>query len=162
MTIDGRDASVLLKSTANNQHPSISPNGRWMAYESSQSGQFEIYVERYPELGRRDKISTGGGRIPVWSHDGGELFFESVDGRQLFAVGVQSAETFVAGRPQMLFEAAMLSPGGGSWPYDVARDGMFYVIRPVNADVDGGGKALNIILVQNWFEELKRLVPVTD
>ena len=81
-----------------------------MAYESNLSGRFEIYVERYPELGNRQQISTGGGRLPLWSRDGRELFFGSLDSRQMLAVPVQSGTTLVAGRPQVLFEFAMLAP----------------------------------------------------
>ena len=84
-----------------------------MAYQSNVSGRTEIYVERYPELGNRQQISTGGGRLPLWSRDGRELFFSSLDGRQMFAVPVQSGTTLVAGRPQVLFEFAMLALGGG-------------------------------------------------
>ena len=83
-----------------------------MAYHSNVSGRAEIYVERYPELGNRQQISTGGGRLPLWSRDGRELFFSSLDGRQMFAVPVQSGTTLVAGRPQVLFEFAMLAPVG--------------------------------------------------
>ena len=84
-----------------------------MAYHSNVSGRTEIYVERYPELGNRQQISTGGGRLPIWSRDGRELFFSSLDGRQMLAVPVQSGTTLVAGRPQVLFEFAMLADLGG-------------------------------------------------
>ena len=130
-----------------------------MAYDSNVSGRYEIYVERYPELGNRQQISTGGGRIPLWSRDGRELFFGSLDGRQMFAVPVQSGTTLVAGRPQVLFEFAMLRLTAGARPYDIAPDGRFLIIRSGQADA-GGGTASNMIVVQNWFEELKRLVPV--
>ena len=129
-----------------------------MAYHSNVSGRTEIYVERYPELGNRQQISTGGGRLPLWSRDGRELFFSSLDGRQMFAVPVQSGTTLVAGRPQVLFEFAMLAHAGGNRPYDIAPDGRFLIIRSGQAEA-GGGTASNLILVQNWFEELKRLVP---
>ena len=76
----------------------------------------------------------------------------------MFAVPVQSGTTLVAGRPQVLFESAALAVGGGSRPYDIAPDGRFLIIRSGQADA-GGGPASNLILVQNWFEELKRLVP---
>ena len=126
-----------------------------MAYESNVSGRQEIYVERYPALGNRQQISTSGGRYPLWSRDGRELFF-TLDGRQIFTVPVQSGTTLVAGRPQVLFEFAMAAPGV---PYDIAPDGRFFIIRSAEADADGG-TAPNLIVVQHWFEELKRLVPV--
>ena len=76
----------------------------------------------------------------------------------MLAVPVQSGTTLVAGRPQVLFEFAMLATGGGARPYDIAPDGRFLIIRSGQAEA-GGGTASNLILVQNWFEELKRLVP---
>ena len=130
-----------------------------MAYQSSVSGRIEIYVERYPQLGGRQQISMGGGQRPLWSRDGRELFFGSLDSRQMFAVAVQPGTTLVAGRPQVLFEFAMLVPAGGTRPYDIAPDGRFLIIRSGQAEA-GGGTASNIILVENWTEELKRLVPV--
>ena len=100
-----------------------------MAYESTVSGRDEIYVERYPELGNRQQISTGGGHLPLWSRDGRELFFSSLDSRQMLAVPVQSGTTLVAGRPQVLFEFAMLRLEAVARPYDIAPDGRFLIIR---------------------------------
>ena len=76
----------------------------------------------------------------------------------MFAVAVQSGTTLVAGRPQVLFEFAMLRQTAGNRPYDIAPDGRFLIIRSGQAEA-AGGTASNLILVQNWFEELKRLVP---
>jgi serine/threonine-protein kinase len=129
-----------------------------MAYESNVSGREEIYIERYPELGNRQQISTGGGRLPLWSRDGRELFFSSRDSRQILAVPVQSGTMLIAGRPQVLFEFAMLSIQGEVRPYDIAPDGRFLIIGSGQAD-SGSGTPSNMIVVQNWFEELKRLVP---
>ena len=72
-----------------------------MAYRSSVSGRAEIYVERYPELGQRQLISTGdGARMPVWSPDGKELFFGTLSGRQMLRVAIQSGLTLILGRPR--------------------------------------------------------------
>jgi len=151
-------ASLLLKSDFANGAGMVSPDGNWMAYNSNLSGRYEIYVERYPQLGNRQTISTGGGRLPLWSRDGRELFFGSLDGRQMFAVSVQAGTTLDPGRPQVLFEVAMLPVQRAARPYDIGPDGRFVVIRSGQADVDGG-TASKLILVRNWFEELKRLVP---
>jgi hypothetical protein len=152
------DVTVLVKSEFCNAFAAVSPNGRWMAYRSRVSGRPEIYVERYPELGSRQQISTDGGERPLWSRDGRELIFSGPDGRQMFVVPVQFGTTLVAGRPQVLFEAAMLPPFGGNRPYDLAPDGRFIVIRPAEEET-GSSTAPSLVLVQNWFEELKRLVP---
>ena len=149
------DAKVLVKSDS----PSaVSPDGRWMAYHSNVSGRQEIYVERYPELGNRQQISTGGGRVPIWSRDGRELFFSSLDSRQMLAVPVQSGTTLVAGLPQVLFELAIFVVPVNR-PYDIAPDGRFLIIRSGQADA-AVDTAPQIVVVQNWTEELKRLVPV--
>jgi len=152
------DTKVLVKNELCNAHAAVSPNGRWMAYRSNVSGQNEIYVERYPELGNRQQISMGGGHVPVWSRDGRELFFPSLDGRQMLAVPVQSGSTLVAGRPQVLFETAMGVSISGR-PYDIAPDGRFLIIIRGGQAEAGDGTASNLIVVQNWFEDLKRLVP---
>ena len=129
-----------------------------MSYQSNVSGREEIYVERYPELGSRQPISTDGGVRPLWSRNGRELFFGGLDGRQMFVVPVQSGTTLVAGRPQVLFEAAMIAPAVVSRTYDLAPDGRFIVILRAD-EKTGSGMAPGLILVQNWFEELKRLLP---
>ena len=152
------DVRMLLQNSFNNDFPAVSPDGSWIAYHSNLSGRTEIYVERYPQLENRQLISTGGGRLPLWSRDGKELFFSSLDGRQMFAVVVQSGTTFVAGRPQVLFETGMLRQTAGSRPYDIAPDGRFVIIHSGQTEA-AGDAASAMILVQNWFEELKRLVP---
>jgi hypothetical protein len=152
------EGQVLLRSESRSSFPAVSPNGRWMAYMSNVSGQSEIYVERYPELGHRQRISTDGGTRPLWSHDGRELFFHSLDGRHLLAVLMKSSATGLgAGRPQVLFEAAISIRGVGSRPYDVARDGRFFILR--DTETAKSGTPSNVAVVLNWFEELKRLVP---
>jgi serine/threonine-protein kinase len=146
-------ATVLLPgSDVSNARAAISPNGRWIAYESNTSGQFEIYVERYPQLGDRKKISTNGGRDPRWSRTGGELFWASEDG-QLLAASVQSGTTFEPGPPRVLLDQAMTPILLGDQSYDVIDDRRFVVIRSDTSD------APSIVVVQNWLEELKRLVP---
>lgn len=153
------DVKVLLKNEFCNDWAAVSPDGRWVAYDSNVSGRGEIYVERYPELGDRQQISTAGGNRPVWSRNRRELFFASVDRRQMFAVPMQTGPTLVAGRPQLLFDYLMLIPPGGSRLYDLTPDGRFIIIARAQEDT-GSGPPRNLILVQNWTEELKRLVPV--
>jgi Tol biopolymer transport system component len=149
------DAKMLVNADS---PASVSPDGRWIAYHSDTSAQTEIYVERYPELGNRQQISRGGGRLPIWSRNGRELFFSSLDTRQMLAVQVQSGTMLVAGPPKVLFEMAMLVPPGGSRTYDIAPDGRFLIIRS-NQSEAATGSAPQIVVVQNWTEELKRLVP---
>ena len=153
------DVKLLVKNDSCNIFATVSPDGHWMAYTSSTYGRPEIYVERYPELEDRQLISTVGGDVAVWSRDGRELFFISPDGRRMFAVPVQFGTTLAAGRPQVLFEFAMVRPGFGFRPYDVSPDGRFLIIGSGQAQA-GAGTEPQIVVVQNWFEDLKRLVPV--
>ncbi len=128
--------------------------------EEAQGSQFLVMelVEGETLADRsRQQISTSGGARPVWSRNGRELVFSS--SRQMLAVPVQPGTTLVAGRPQVLFEFAMAPVVGGTRPWDLAPDGRFVIIRSGQADADGSTSS-NLILVQNWFEELKRLVPV--
>ncbi len=149
------EARVLVKGDS----PAVvSPDGRWIAYQNNDSGRTEIYVERYPELGSRQQISIDGGRLPLWSRNGRELFFRSLDARQMIAVPVQFGTRLVAGRAQVLFKFVMVPIQGGSWPHDIAPDGRFLIIRGGQPQV-GEGTGPQIVVVQNWTEELKRLVP---
>jgi eukaryotic-like serine/threonine-protein kinase len=148
------DVTVLVKNEFCNDWGTVSPDGRWLAYESNVSGRYEIYTERYPELGNRQQISTDGGRRPIWSRDGRALFFSS-DNRQIFAVPIQSTSTLTAGKPQALFDFPLNAPGG-SHPYDRSRDGVFFLIR--SGQETGGAGVSNIVLIQNWFAELNRLM----
>jgi len=135
---------------------SLSPDGRWVAYMSTMSGQSEIYVERFPQLGDRQKISTNGGVEPRWSRDGRTLYYISADGRRFFSVPVSTQTQLTAGVPQLLFEGTFLRHSAGAQPFDVTPDGQrFVMIKSGNAVADANA----IIIVQHWFEELKRLVP---
>ena len=152
------EGEVLLQNESRLSFPALSPDGQWIAYMSEASDRAEIYVERYPQLGHRQRISTDGGTRPLWSHDGRELFFLSLDGRHLLAVPMRSsATTLDAGRPQVLFEAGLSIGGVGAWPYDVARDGRFFILR--DTQTESSGTPSNIAVVLNWFEDLKRRVP---
>jgi serine/threonine-protein kinase len=152
------DVRVLLKNGFTTSKATISPNGRWMAYESNASGRFEIYVERYPELGSRRQVSINGGRDARWSADGRELYFATEDGRQILAVSMQyGASSLEPGAPRVLFEVGMTPIVAGDQSYDVSPDGRFFVIR--NEGNQEEGSAPTLVLVQNWFDELRRLVP---
>jgi serine/threonine-protein kinase len=100
MRLDGnRMVEPLVRTPANERNPEISPDGRWIAYEADDTGQVEVYVERFPTLGGRQILSTGGGKNPYWSHDGRELFYRrgiGVDGAMM-ASAVRTAPVFTMG-----------------------------------------------------------------
>ena len=144
--------------------PKFSPDGKWLAFDSGESGRNEVYLQQYPE-GRRLEVSTGGGDSPVWRRDGGELYFEGyVSGAQkkIFSVPVtQNGAALRLGKPLPLFDLRTIGPEGDAWQYlagnnggagyDVLPDGRFVMVRSAApADIR------EIVVVQNWFETLKR------
>jgi Tol biopolymer transport system component len=157
------DWEPLLQTTAREAAPSISPNGDWLAYVSDQTGRFEVYVERFPELGERRQISTSGGISPKWSPAGEELFYRrtSNDG-SMMSVTVDFEPVFTPGIPEVLFEGNYVRGGTtGRRHYDVSPDGeRFLMIRLTGAIESVEGSAAPITVVLDWFEELKDRVPV--
>jgi Tol biopolymer transport system component len=130
----------------------FSPDGKWIAYISDVSGQYEIYVRPFPGPGSQSQISTGGGEEPVWSRDGKEIFYRN--GTKWMVVDVKAAAEFSATPPRLLFTGPYVNVPGPS--YDVGPDGRFVLIEgPPEAPVTH----LNVVL--NWFDELNRLVPRT-
>ena len=132
----------------------FSSDGRWVAYRSSDAGQEQLYVRPYPGPGGRQLVSVGNGGEPVWSRDGQELFFR--ESNRLMVVSIEGGETFSAGTPRVLFEGYDVR---GASNYDVAPGGeRFVMVQSDSADTpsDQG----QVVVVQNWLEELKRLVPV--
>ncbi len=152
--LDGeRKAQPLLQTPFAEAVARFSPDGRWLAYVSDESGRNEIYVMSYPGPGGRWQISTTGGSGPVWARNGRELFY--ANGDQMMAVDITADEDFTAGNPKLLFEDRGM-PLGAAANYDVSLDGeRFVMVQPQPA-----GRQLNVVL--NWFEELKRLVPTDN
>jgi serine/threonine-protein kinase len=160
LALDGNHrVQTLLKSTAPQRNGVISPDGRWIAYESLESGRSEIYVRPYPavETGRW-QVSTNGGARPVWARNGRELFYVSPDSA-LMAVRVEASESWVPGTPGELFKNPDLNiPEIFGLTYDISPDGRrFLVLKLVRKDETSDSARL--LVVQNWFAELKRPVP---
>ena len=134
--------------------PRFSPDGRFIAYASDESGRIEIYVRSYPGPGGKWQISSEGGSEPVWNPKGRELFYRA--GNKMMAVDVTVQPTFSAGKPRTLFEGPYL-PTPRSFPdYDVSPDGQrFLMLKPSEQT----SSLTQIVVVQNWFEELKQKVP---
>ena len=151
---------VLISTNFCDDWGTVSPDGQWIAYQSDLSGRSEIYVERYPDLGGRQQISTEGGVRPVWSRDGNTLYFSSNNYRQMLAVRVASGPTLKVSKAQVAlqFEGGPLAGVAGARPYDVSPDGKFYIIRA--GQTPDGGTSPSLVLIEHWTEELKRLVPV--
>ncbi len=149
-----RKAQLFLRAPSEETAPTFSPDGRWLAYSSNESGRREIIVQPYPGPGGKWQISTDGGQEPLWNPKGGELFYRN--GNRIMAVQVDVKSGFSASKPRMLFEGPYL-PGGGFPFYDVSPDGQrFLMLKPLESQTSG---PTQIHVVLNWFEELKRLVP---
>jgi len=127
----------------------LSPDGRFLAYVSSESGRHEVWVSSFPQAGQKWQVTTTGGAKPRWSRDGKELFY--VQGDTLFTVPVSTAPTFSMGRSKRLFNHPGLYWVFRHATYDVSADGKkFVVIEPV-----GPVPSITIRVVQNWFAEFR-------
>ncbi len=161
LAMDGdRSSESLLATEFNEFNPELSPDGRWLAYESNASAQFEIFVRPFPNVdGGLWQVSVGGGVQPLWSRDGGELFYRLANGG-VVAVAIETNPRFRPGTPAVVFEENYyLGATTLGRDYDISPDGeRFLMLKPV-VQADGTEAEAQIVLVQNWFEELKARVP---
>jgi Tol biopolymer transport system component/predicted Ser/Thr protein kinase len=158
-----RRPRALLQTRFNEAYPDVSPDGRWLAFATDESGRSEVYVQPYPGPGPRQQISTDGGTAPAWSRDGRELFYtttQTVGGQatltRMMAVPVEFRPTITAGTPRMIFEGKF-GASANIRGYDVTPDGRRFLM--VQQKERPAVSAADMILVQNWFEELKARVP---
>jgi serine/threonine-protein kinase len=150
------DASLkpLLAEDWDEMQPKISPNGRWLAYTSNESGRNEVYVRSLPDVDKfRKQISTTGGDSPLWSPDGNELFYRN--GNSVMAVALQTMPELVPGKPETLFRGTYIQAVAleGN-PWDISPDGKRFLMIKPSAEMP---RKINIVL--NWFEELKERAP---
>jgi serine/threonine-protein kinase len=155
LDMKSRRVTPFLKTKAYEGWPDYSPDGRWLAYASDESGRMEVWVRPFPGPGGRWQVSKEGGREPIWSKDGRQLFYREAD--RVWAADVRTDGGFSAGKPRLLFEKTGFFLTNAVRNWDLYPDGRGFLMmkkeeikpRPVT----------EMILVQNWFEELKRLVP---
>jgi serine/threonine-protein kinase len=133
--------------------PALSPDGRWLAYVSNESGRNEVYVRPFPEVDRgRWQISTAGGTWPLWAHSGRELFYRN-GADDLVAVEVSAGAAFQSGEARVLFAAIGYQFNFLTTAYAVAPDDEhFYMVRPTSA---GPGGRQDVTVVQNFFTEVR-------
>lgn len=153
LSANGGPRKLSGSSRFSEEHPEISPDGHWTAFESVESGQKEIYVEPLSG-GPRRQVSVGGGETPIWRRDGSELFYGARDG-VLMSVAVSSrGGQLETGEPQPLFplQSGISGPHLFRRPYDVAPDGQRFLVirRAPDAEPD------NAVVVLNWTAALKR------
>ncbi len=156
LSMEGEFSSQpLLDSEFAEQSAAISPSGHFIAYQSNESGQSEIYVRPFPDVDDgKWQISSDGGIGPVWAPGGQELFYRNGDA--MMVVDIKTEPAFTAGSPVVLF-TGRYTIWGGFVNYDISPDGQrFLMIKEVDEE-EGQQDQINVVL--NWFEELKRLVP---
>jgi Tol biopolymer transport system component len=143
-----RTPAVFLRTEANELWGQFSPDGHWVAYQSNETGRFEIYVRPFPGPGQQFPISTAGGVYPRWSRDGRELYYIAPDGKMMVVPIRATAPTFDAGVPTTLFQTRKVGGGsnviGSGHQYDVTRDGHFLI------NVEGDSGVPPITLLMNW------------
>jgi serine/threonine-protein kinase len=151
LTLDGSSPPrPYFQLPSQEESPEVSPDGRWLAYASDMSGRYEVYVSGFPQPGRRRQVSLDGGTEPVWSRDGSELFYRS--GEALMAAAVETTPDFRVQSREVLFEGPY-----SAWPYHsnyaVTPNGeSFVMLKPVEEE------SARLVVVLNWFEELRRLM----
>ena len=151
LRLDGEPRSQpLTKGPASHGFPSLSPDGRWLAFTSTETGETEVYVAAFPALEPHFQVTVEGGRAVLWSHDGRELFYRHGSG--VFAVAVDTSHGFSAGKPVRLFEGTYVS---NLLDYGMAPDGRFLMVK--QSKEEQAPPHINVVL--NWVDELVRRVP---
>jgi serine/threonine-protein kinase len=160
--VDGKGTPELFLSTPFAESDgAFSPDGRWLAYASDESGRSEIYVRPFPPGGGKWQVSDGGGGYPRWSGDGRELFYRTDEGIMVASVEV-TGDTFRAGKPRPVLEGAFRGGLGGLGlagntfaDWDVTPDGQRFIMFP-SVDDSGQVEHPHVTLVTHWFDELRR------
>jgi len=149
---------VFLHTAANELRPAVAPNGRWIAYQSDESGLDQVYVRPFPVSpggSAKWQISSAGGTRPVWSRTGRMLFFENLD-NQIMATDYENKnESFVAGKPR-LWSDQRLQDAGGYLNYDAAPDGRRFAVLPDAGSRGEGQRNVRVTFLLNFFDELRR------
>jgi eukaryotic-like serine/threonine-protein kinase len=151
---------AFLHTPADERAPAISPDGRWMAYASDESGTFQVYVRAFPDPGGQVQISNSDGTYPMWSRTGHDLLFETLDNHIMVAPYTVKGESFVADKPRV-WSAQQL---GGSVNFvknvDLAPDGRRIVALMPVEHADGQKARSHVTFLENFFDDVRRKVPV--
>jgi serine/threonine protein kinase len=156
----GSPVKALLKAPGVERNPGIAPSARFIAYNSDESGRLQVYARPFPDLGaRRWQISTEGGAFPVWTRGGRELVYRDGQSRTMtVTVRGDSNDMVDFSRPQPLFTYGPPYGSGLDRGFDVTADGERFLFNVSRGGSDDGPEA-ELVLIKNWVEDLKRLVP---
>jgi serine/threonine-protein kinase len=150
-------AEPLIATRANEQDPDISPDGRWLAYVSDETGRQEVYVRPFPEAGGRWQVSTEGGSFPLWSRAGHELFFIAADHMMVAPYDARGA-SFESGKPSRWSDQEFLNPSLHRM-FDGMPDGKRFIeLRPLNPSSQNRASS-ELTFIVNFFQELNRTAP---
>jgi Tol biopolymer transport system component len=131
----------------------FSPDGRWIAYASNETGRFEVYVRSFPEGSGRQQISTSGGDQPMWNPKGSELFY--IEGNRMMVVDVETVSApFRVSKPRVLYESLFLNEA--ALRFAVSPDGERFLLTAPRENSPASGQ-INIVV--NWFEVVRQRVP---
>lgn len=166
LSLDGEHtARPILAESYNERDPAISPDGRWIAYSSNESGRIEIYVRPFPNVDDgKWLISTQGGEYPIWAPDGRELYYDTYPD-QMMVVTIEAEADFAAGNPEVLFRSEYVLAshrGPAPSPYDMSSDGKRFLMIKEEKQAQAGDEVIEappiteFIVVDNWDEVLKR------
>lgn len=148
----------FVKTPFNDGYPEFSPDGRWIAYDSNESGASEVYVRPFPGPGGKWQISTGGGAQPIWSRNGRELFFRSGDMRLMVADYTAKGDSFARGKPRVWSERRLLDMG--PYPlFDLTPDGKRFAAMLAQPETGEQKPVTHLMFLVNFFDELRRRVP---
>jgi serine/threonine-protein kinase len=144
----------LLSTPFSELSPTLSPDAKWIAYESDETGRPEVYVRPFPDVGAsKVQVSTGGGSSPHWSGKGDEIFYETPT-QDMIAAGVRETPTFAVLSNKRLFSWIGYLP-----PFDVSADGKRFAMLHIGASGGDKDDSAQLIVVVNFLNELKRLLP---
>jgi serine/threonine protein kinase/Tol biopolymer transport system component len=150
---------VFLQTPAAELAPSFSPDGRWMAYYSNESGINQVYVRAFPDKSGKWQISNSGGWLPMWSRTGHELFFETLDRHIMVTAYAVKGDSFVADKPRMWSDKQLGDPGNRK-NFDLAPDGKRIIaLMPVET-AEAQKAQSHVIFLENFFDEVRRKVPI--
>jgi serine/threonine-protein kinase len=151
----------FLQTPADERHPAFSSDGHWLAYASNESGTYQVYVRAFPDKGGKWQISNAGGVYPEWSSNGHELFFRTDDNRIMVATYSAKADSFIPDKPRLWSEKQLANLGNvGTSTYDLAPDGK-RIAALIPVETAEAQKAQNhVIFLENFFDEVRRKVPV--